>query len=532
MFAGHLIEAPGWSIWDVTPPDAAFVEQIQGCTWLDDLAALGDPRARALAQDWVWGWIERYGRGAGEGWRPHLAGRRVIRWTHHATFLLRGRDAEASDAFRRALFAQALYLSRCGPRMRPGVARIEALTGLLTAGLLLDGMGRFAALAKQGLDRDCARIIDAEGGIETRNPEDLLEVFTLLTWAASALTERGDAPGPGHAAAIRRIAPNLRALRHADGALARFHGGGAGAEGRLDQALAASGIRTRPGGGRAMGFVKMSAGRTSLIIDAAAPPSGSASFNAHASTLGFELTSGRRPLIVSCGDGASFGTEWRRAGRATPSHSALCLDGYSSARLGAPGHVGAAAREMLEDAPTNVPVELTAGEAGSTFEGAHDGYVSTHGLTHARTLTLSTDGRTLSGEDMLVAMSAKDRRVFDRSMDKRLMTGIPFQIRFHLHPDVAAELYPEEEALVLTLASGEVWVFRHDPGAKSQLDASVYLEAGRLRPRACKQVVLTGRAMEYASRVRWTLAKAEETAIAIRDLAPAGADADETEDAT
>ena len=43
-------------------------------------------------------------------------------------------------------------------------------------------------------------------------------------------------------------------------------------------------------------------------------------------------------------------------------------------------------------------------------------------------------------------------------------------------------------------------------------------EKGRLRPRATKQVVLSGRAMQYATRVRWSLAKAQETAIAVRDL--------------
>ena len=50
------------------------------------------------------------------------------------------------------------------------------------------------------------------------------------------------------------------------------------------------------------------------------------------------------------------------------------------------------------------------------------------------------------------------------------------------------------------------------------LEPSVYLESGRLRPRATKQIVLSGRAMDYATRVRWSLAKAQDTPIAVRDL--------------
>ena len=73
----------------------------------------------------------------------------------------------------------------------------------------------------------------------------------------------------------------LRALRHADGGLARFHGGGRGAEGRLDAALANAGIKPLPSAGMAMGYVRLTGGRTSIVVDAAPPPQGSAL--AHAS---------------------------------------------------------------------------------------------------------------------------------------------------------------------------------------------------------------------------------------------------------
>ena len=79
--------------------------------------------------------------------------------------------------------------------------------------------------------------------------------------------------------------------------------------------------------GLAMGFARLSGGRTSVIADAAPPPDGQASLSAHASTLAFELTSGRRAVIVSCGSGVPFGPDWRRAGRATAPHSPLEIEG-------------------------------------------------------------------------------------------------------------------------------------------------------------------------------------------------------------
>ncbi|MGR3270972.1 heparinase [Thalassococcus profundi] len=526
LFAGHLSEAPDTLLWDVTPPDPVWEAEVQGFGWLDDLAAVGEPQSRRVAQAWLWGWIDRFGPGRGPGWTPELTGRRLIRWIHHALFLLRGIDSERSAAFYRSLAQQTIFLSRRWQSTPPGLARFEALTGMIYAGLSLEGMETHVDPARRALGAECARQIDGQGGLPTRNAEDLLEVFTLLTWAASALEERGHAPDPEHTAAIRRIAPTLRTLRHADGGLARFHGGGRGIEGRLDTALAASGVRKRQADGLAMGFARLSAGRTSIIIDAAPPPEGRASFNAHASTLAFELTSGRRPLIVNCGSGAVFGEAWRRAGRATPSHSTLCLDGYSSARLGKPGWSAGARREMLEDAPADVPVQISSAPDGLRFEGGHDGYVSTHGLTHARMLELTFDGRGLVGEDMLLALDAPAKARFDQRMDAVRLAGLPFQLRFHLHPEVDCALDMGGAAVSMALRSGEIWVFRYEGEADLSLDASVYLEKGRLRPRGAQQVVLSARAMEYATRIRWSLAKAQDTAVAIRDLARDAADDD------
>ncbi|MBN9888375.1 heparinase II/III family protein [Salipiger abyssi] len=519
MFAGHLVEAPDAMIWDLDTPDAAWEEEIHSFRWLDDLAAAGDARARGVAQTWLWGWIARYGSGKGAGWAPELAGRRLIRSIQHALFVLRGIDSEKSGDFYRALACQTIFLSRRWQSSAPGLPRFEALTGLLYAGLSLEGMGAYVEPARRALGAECTRQVDAQGGIPTRNPEELLEVFTLLTWAQAALEEADAVPDDAHLAALGRIAPTLRALRHADGGLARFQGGGRGLDGRLDQALAASGSRRRQAEGLAMGYARLSAGRTSVIVDAAPPPGGRASADAHASTLAFELTSGRRPLVVSCGSGAVFGEDWRRAGRATPSHSTLCLDGYSSARLAPPRRVGGVERELLEDAPQNVPVEIGQASDGLRFEGGHDGYRTTHGLTHARILELTFDGRGLVGEDLLMTLTDVDKKLFDRRMDAVKLSGLPWQLRFHLHPEVDAELDMGGNAVSLALRSGEIWVFRHDPGPELTLEPSVYLEKGRLRPRAAKQIVLSGRAMEYATRIRWSLAKAQDTAIAVRDLA-------------
>ena len=518
LFAGQLAEAPKVAIWDLNDVSDSFVEELHGFAWLDDLAAVGDLTARKRMQDWMILWMERYANGTGPGWTPDLTGRRLIRWINHALFFLSGQDTPVSKAFFRTLAQQTIFLSRRWHTASQGLPRFEALTGLIYAGLSLQGMEEHVEPAVQALAKECEENINADGGLTTRNPEELLEVFTLLTWAAAALSEAGRIADEQHVAAIERIAPTLRALRHSDGGLARFHGGGRGIEGRLDHALVSSGNTSPPSEGLHMGYLRQSAGRTSIVTDASPPPTRENSFNAHASTLAFELTSGRRPLIVNCGAGTSFGEDWRRAGRATPSHSTLGIEGFSSSRLGSKRLIGGHMRELLVDAPDDVRLEIRSTDTDLGFVAGHNGYVTTHGLTHVRQIDLSSDGRGIAGEDTLATITGADEAQFDRMMDKRKLQGIPFQIRFHLHPDVDVELDMGGSAVSMALKSGEIWVFRHDGRAKLSVERSVYLEKGRLKPRASKQVVLSAAAMDYATRVRWTLAKAQDTPTTLRDL--------------
>lgn len=510
LLAGHLAEAPGTLLWDIAGPDA-FVTEAQGFAWLDDLAALGTKDALARAQDWTWGWIARYGKGKGPGWTPDLTGRRIIRWVHHATILLQARDKAQSAAYYAALSRQATYLARRWRSAAEGLPRFEALTGLVYAGISLIGMEALVAPATQALAAACDTDIDAEGGIPTRNPEELLEVLTLLTWSASAMSEANLAVSPALSHAITRIAPALRALRHADGELARFHGGGRSAEGRLDQALASAAVRAGATPAIAMGYARLHGGRTSVIVDAAAPPGGRAARTAHASTTAFELTSGRRPVVVNCGSGVTFGAAWRQAARATPSHSVLGMEGVSSSRVGRSG-------EVLEQRAQVTASRLTVGTEGTDLYLSHDGWLASHGLTTSRSLTLAHDGRRLSGVDALTAMTAEARRRFEDAMTQTAMAGARFAIRFHLHPEVDATVDMGGAAVSMVLKSGEIWIFRFTGPLELALEPSAYLENGRLNPRPCLQIVLRGEARGFETRIGWTLAKAKDTPLAIRDL--------------
>lgn len=502
------VAQPQATIWDVTFADAEARALSHGFGWLDDLAAVGGQTAMAKAQGWTFDWIARFGKGRGPGFRPELVGRRLIRWINHAPLLVQGRSPADEGIFLASLSAQVHFLSRRWSEASAGLNRVEALSALVIAGLILTGLSATVAPALSALAAHLEAEVDMGGGIASRNPEELLDLFTLLTWAEQALAEAGRPVPAELLSAMERIAPVLRALRHADGGLARFHGGGCGAEGRLDAALANAGIKPLPSAGMAMGYVRLTGGRTSIVVDAAPPSNRSAL--AHASIGAFELTSGRRPVIVSVGSGAPFGDKWKAAGRATAAHSTLGVEDISSSRFGPRG------RGAFVTRADTTALRLFPGETGAGLHLAHNGWAKSHEVTHVRDLMLTHSGRLLTGTDRLTAAAPMRTRGGGRS--KTGKDGLPFTLRFHLHPDVDARLDMGGAAVSLTLKSGEIWVFRHDGTANLTLDPSIYLEKTRMRARESLQIVLSGTARGLDSQLGWTLGKAQDTPLAIRDL--------------
>lgn len=494
---------------------ASILAELNGFGWLDDLAAVGTPKARAVAQDHVLRWIRRRPEAAAgtPEWAPEVAGRRVLRWIFHAGMILPGLDRDGAGPYFAALDQHLNHLRDSWYDSDDGLCRLEALAGLAIGAMSLRDRQPLALPALIALAEE-ADAMGLDTLTEARAPESLLDAMALLVWAQEVADESGlDAPAELRGI-IGQIAPVLRALRHADGALPSFHGGGRGAAGRLDRCLRAADGAALPSNGLAMGFARMARARTTLILDAAPPPGGPAAVRAHASTLAFELTVARQPLIVNCGPGDGFGPLWAKASRATPCHSALCLAGLSSSRLNPNRQEGEP--DILTERPGLVWAgdcdalgNLTAPDFGPAHSpeeahllSGHDGWLASHGLTHLRELWLAPDGLSLRGEDSLAALDASAQARLDQV---RPAEGLAFDIRFHLHPEVQARLAGQN--VHLTLPTGDEWLFSHDGVGQARLEASCLLDRAQAQPRPSRQIVISADLQGRAMQIGWTLAR-------------------------
>jgi len=117
---------------------------------------------------------------------------------------------------------------------------------------------------------------------------------------------------------------------------------------------------------------------------------------------------------------------------------------------------------------------------------------------------MSDDGDDIRGEDSLcVPLGATP---LSRS-------EIPFDIRFHLHPNVRVSLSQDQQSALLIQGGKAGWRFRTD-GGPLKLESSVYLGTGT-KPVKAQQILISGNAFcdgdgtTKSNRVRWSFKKLE-----------------------
>ena len=432
----------------------------QGFTWLRDLRALGTDSARLRARTLVADWLQRPPNDA-LARSPEIVGARVNAWLVHYDFFA----ASADDGFRQRLMTRLLGDSRSLAAMVPCATHdhraLTAYKGLLACAVAMPDQGHLLTRYMRHIAAELGRQVLLDGCHVERSPGAQLATLRELAEMRALMQTGQIAPPLALAAALDRMAPALRALRHADGGLALFNGTQEENPSLIDLVLAqAARGRSIQAALPEGGFIRLQVGRSLLFVDAGPPPPSGYDALSHAGTLSFELSIGRERLIVNCGAGVTPG--WQDALRKTAAHSVLTVGDKSSSDFGPGG---------ITRRPAHVEIDHKQSGGAHWLDLSHDGYKPGFGAVHRRRLYLAENGEDIRGEDFIEAGKP---------------TG--FVLRFHLHPDVTVKHESELGSLSLTLGSGAQWRMRIEGGAVA-IDESVYLGAGP--PRLSRQIVVT-----------------------------------------
>ncbi len=491
--AGKLQETHGRSPFELPPPSHAFAVELHGFSWLRHLSAADSELARANARALVSDWIAlRKGAAAAVAGQPDVAARRMISWLSQTPLLLGGADAAFYRAFVRALASDAALLKRA--RRAAPSTELKLLIQLALTHYALCSAEADAELrdAAAGLCRLLDAQVLSDGGHVSRNPQVVIDLLLdLLPLKLAFLWRRIQTPQP-IVAAIDRMMPMLRMMRHADGAIALFNGMSATRADFLAAILAQDdAVAPPPTNAPYAGYQRLDRGGAVLIADTAPAPRPPLAACAHAAPCAFEFSADGGRIVVNCGAPPAHRPELASFARVTAAHSTLVVADEGLGRFVRTRAMKAIVGEQFIGGARRVALKRGDEAEGSTLELEHDGW-RRHGFAHTRRLALAADGRSLEGEDGL-------RRTRGRR-------DVAYALRFHLHPQAKASLAPDGLSVEIRLANRSLWRFEAG-GAAIALEESVMF-ASTEGMRRTEQIVVQG---ETASRpqIAWSFRRME-----------------------
>ena len=488
---GTTIEMRDFASALTTAPEA-WRDWAHSFAFLRDIAAATDREAGArAAEKLVRAWLVQFAEFEAASWRPDLAGIRLIAWASYAPYFLAGSDLVHRSNVLNHMARAARHIERAVDKTPDGMPRLNALGGLLAASLLLPGGEAKQAKVESQIDKALGSMLFPDGGVASRSPLDHVRVLEWLLTLQALYLARQQRPAEVVAEGLQRVVPGVKALMLGDGGLVAMHGSPSGFVTRTARAVESSGVMEKATrNGRWSGVQRLTAGRTTLVIDAGPPPVARASTCAHAGTLAFEMSDGPSRLIVNCGGTSGIAkplpTELADGLRTTAAHSTLTLGDTNSTRIRDDGTLGRGVEEVVASRQES--------EEGIWVEASHDGYVRRHALIHSRKVYLSADGSDLRCEDELAPPGGKPSK---KAGDAR------FDVRFHLAPDVEASPTADGQGALLKLGSGNLWQFRARGGSLTLEDSLVVADDGR--PQPTLQLVVSGETTREGATVNWSL---------------------------
>ncbi|MDE8344914.1 MAG: heparinase II/III family protein [Acidocella sp.] len=455
----------------------AMLAHVHGFIWLRDLRALGTDAARARARALVLDFIETPMLDQA-ALSPDIIGARLAAWLGHYDFFAASADDEFRQALMSRLVMDARRLSAALPSEMLDARALTALKGLAAASVAMPEHAAYLPRVLKFLGPELARQIAPDGSHGERSPAACLGLLQDLTETRALLQAAQISPPPELVSAIDKTAGAVRALRHGDGGLALFNGSKEDLPSLIDLVLAQAGrARGTIADLSGCGLYRLAAGKALVMMDAGVPALPGLDRLAHAGTLSFEFSWAKERIIVNCGAAPTSGGPWRDALRGTSAHSTLSIADVSSSEIMQSG---------LGRRPRVVNAERQEAGNAAWVEANHDGWGQLFGAIHHRRIGLFATGEELQGEDLIEAAQPQ-----------------PFNIRFHLHPNISASLQQDQGAVILRTASGVGFRLRAE-GAEIRVEESVYL--GHAAPRRAEQIVLAGH-QDGPQHVKWSITK-------------------------
>ena len=179
VFSGVAFEINVDNPWLIEAPSRDVEIYLHGFSWLNDLSAYGNTKARRLALEWVGKWNYYDNHGKKIGWDPDTTALRSINFLRNLKFLKGSLNKVDQDCYKN-LRRQYFFLRIISNTLGSGLTKLNVLYAVF---MIAKAYNFSAQKQQKSLKKFCKVVvshIDLDGQILTRNPEELLKCFVMI----------------------------------------------------------------------------------------------------------------------------------------------------------------------------------------------------------------------------------------------------------------------------------------------------------------------------------------------------------------
>ena len=452
LLASRLVDTHGISPFSMEDEDPEWSDELRSFSWLRHFRDARDDTERRFARTLALDWIGREGRFNRRSWRPALCSRRVLNWLRHLNLLTDGATPEQAASIGKALGVQIQALKFRSALISNPVDQLFVAIALASVAVCDERRVSDLPVRMRRLNRLLDIQIDDDGLHRTRSAKIHLQLLVALETLRQALRRDHAEYAEDVGAVAESMHKALDAISLSTGEPAYFNGTGQLPHDLVVALQVQSTSRFRTSGTTG-GYGRLVGGTSVVVADSGLIPPPAYAGEAHTSALAFEFSHGTELVVGNCGPAPASLEDSGLVFRQGIAHSGITINGVSAATLSARGPF---AGRVLQRGPAS---ELEASDDDQTLQIRTHSYQRRYGVMLERRLTLMAEGKTLVGQDRLVATAS------------RRLGGAAIA-RFHLALGTTLEQGEEDDVMRLRLASGAIWTFLWE-GAEMRIEDSV-----------------------------------------------------------
>lgn len=474
------------NVWKLENIGEKNLSELHKFTWLSQLDIKNQKKT---AKDIIVEWLIKNNTYNEKNWHHVITANRLIFWICCSHFTIRNDDMVFRAKITNNIVKQALHLNKNLTFIHNKLDKILVLASLVLVSVTFEGNQKLFQNTIKNLSNEIKNIIDKNGFVESKNPEDqfwllhhLILTREFLIFSQNTVPEFLDQN-------IQKIGDNYKSLLLSNNYLPLFNGAKNRDTLEFNKFLKAKNYKFEKKN-KSHAYLISKIKKFEIALDANNPPTDLNSQNYQAGCLSFEFIYNGKKVISNCGSAHNFKGDLPYLSQTTAAHSTLTINDTSSCLFQKNKLIRSFYGNSLLQKLKVYKKDLNTDKDTISIISGHNGYQKKYNTLHERKIVIQENEGKLTGDELLIVA-------------KKDLAFLNFSLRFHITPE--SKLIQTQGGDILLSVDNQGWRFKCSHPVKIE-DSLYFAHYDKILESKC--VLVEGVLKDKVNNINWTLEKA------------------------